>query len=164
MRNLALLLLSCLAPAALAAEPKQAPQPGFYAIEMKVLTPKGNAWRDYDALYHEGTLQPYGTPAQLSFSSDGQCPADHVTCPWRGTLTDVELAFFVDGQDEQGRPLGRFRIGVVNMPPRSVPMTRELTGTITDGQAHVELDPDGRLPGYLFELTFRPLATPSVTP
>lgn len=164
MRTLALLLLSCLAPAVVAAEPEEASHPGFYAIEMKVLTPKGNVWRDYDALYHQGTLQPYDTPARLSFESDGQCPEDHVTCPWRGTLTDVDLAFFVDGQDEHGNPLGHFRIGVVNMPPRSIPMTREITGVMSVGQAHAELDPDGRLPGYLFELTFRHVPVPSSNP
>lgn len=155
-------LFSFLAPCwASTPAPVTTPAPAFYAVEMKILTPKGNAWGDYDALFHEGVAQAYGAPARISYSGDGQCPSDHLLCPWRGTLTNVEMAFFVDGQDAQGRPLGHFRVGVVNMPPHSSPMTREATGTLTEGNAQVELEPNGRLPGYLFEITFRPLAAPN---
>ena len=78
------------------------------------------------------------------------------TPPCSAALPNVELPFLVVGQDAQGRPLGLFRVGVVNMPPHSSPMTREVTGVITDGQMHVVIDPQGRLPGYLLEITFRP--------
>lgn len=139
--------------------PVAPPAPAFYAVEMKILTPKGNAWGDYDSLFHEGVVQAYGSPARLSYSGDGQCPLAHLMCPWRGTLTNIEFSFFVDGEDAQGQPLGHFRIGVVNMPAHASPMTREATGTVTQGLGQVELDPSGRLPGYLFEITFRPLTT-----
>ena len=156
---LALLLLGLLATGFQATAQEPVSPPPFYAVEMKVMTPKGNVWSDYDVLFHEGTVQSGQRPATLSYTGDGQCPTDHPTCAWRGTLANVELAFYVEGHDEQGRPLGHFRIGVVNLPPQAnaQALTREATGSITDGLAQVEMEPDGRLPGYLFEITFRPL-------
>ena len=63
--------------------PTADPAPAFYAVELKILTPKGNAWGDYDALFHEGVAQAYGAPARISYSGDGQCPNDHLLCPCR---------------------------------------------------------------------------------